>query len=255
MKKLVMFTLIELLVVIAIIAILAAMLLPALAKARAKAQAISCTSNMKQINLALNMYASDNGLAMPHAIGNFYASDGWNGNWLQMVYPYVGDKKTYLCPSNSNVKAAAYQKGDLPGIPSDIYQSYIAHGAYTVENFTNNTNSRFPIPHYGLSNNRGVKQSEFKAASSLICFGECNRRQDPYFWSSCGGTEGSNEHFSMINHNNLTGFGFADGHIQTMKPHNTYGNGGNMWDSKNGNAVPQTLIEMMNEATTKMLAN
>jgi len=65
------FTLIELLVVIAIIAILAAMLLPALARSKEEAQKTTCTGNLKQMGLTLNMYCDDNQAVMPYC--------GWDG--------------------------------------------------------------------------------------------------------------------------------------------------------------------------------
>lgn len=119
------FTLIELLVVIAIIAILAAILFPVFAKAREKANRVTCASNLKQIGTAINMYAGDfDGYVYPQIYNNYWdagpgtvpvASTGYPQTfWATAYMPYIKSVEVFKCPDDgNNGEPKAYRFNDF----------------------------------------------------------------------------------------------------------------------------------------------
>jgi len=168
------FTLIELLVVIAIIGVLASMLMPALSRAKAKAKRSACQSNLRQLQLSLQMYADDNQDLIPPR--GTPGAEAYGGNavvWVEALKPYYTNPALLQCPTDVG-------KAD---------QSYLLNGFldyFVVNNYAGNW-EEFTGKAYRAGKYPGMKLSNIPYPSETIVFGERKQgfeNQDPYmdFW-------------------------------------------------------------------------
>ncbi|MGH7992139.1 MAG: type II secretion system protein [Limisphaerales bacterium] len=106
------FTLIELLVVIGIIAVLAALLLPTLAMAKQKGQQTACINNVRQLTLAVLLYADEHADTLPPTA--YVDANGNEVDWPSLLDSYVGHvAKIHLCPTDRLSRANSYGLNEL----------------------------------------------------------------------------------------------------------------------------------------------
>lgn len=229
------FTLIELLVVIAIIAVLASMLLPALSKAKGRAQAIFCLNHTRQLITATHLYSGDNSEWFPPIQAQI---TGGESSWRAYLYRYVGQSAlVYDCPNEkvevySSARRAGQKTG--PGKPELLGQFKDGEidipsgiGAVNVHWTAAGSSPPFGRPK-GYEDNV-CRWNRVEKASQFILFGDGNSdingvwpRDRWWIWKEIGdaATAGFNRlaqgDKGSVRHSRKANYAFADGSAQLL---------------------------------------